>query len=104
MVYPRADSLSYIHGLSGGGGELVGSQLDQVTGNVSRTLTRAWSGNINFGYARNSPVGGTSATGYSIYNDWFIGGGVARPIGRNFNFAIGYTATIPTNSQAGCTG
>ncbi len=96
-------SVYYLHGLSGGGGELVGSDLDQVTGNVSRTLTRTWTGNINFGYARNSPVGG-AASGGVTYNDWFVGGGVGRPIGRNFSFSAAYTATIPTYSQSGCVG
>jgi len=94
----------YLHGLSGGSGVLIGSDLDQATANVSRSLTRAWTGNINFGYARNSPVGGTSATGIYVYNDWFIGGGVNRPIGRNFNLGIAYTATLPRYSQTGCTG
>ena len=102
---PRTSfGLYYLHGLSGGGGVLIGSDLDQVTANISRTLTRTWTGNINFGYARNSPVGGTSATGGVIYNDWFIGGGVGRPIGRNFSVAFAYTATIPTYSQSGCVG
>jgi hypothetical protein len=94
----------FIHGLSGGGGVLVGSQLDQVTATASRSLTRTWTGSINFGYARNSPVGGTSATGNPAYSDWYVGGTVGRPLGRNFNLAIGYTATIPTYSQNGCTG
>lgn len=96
-------SVGYIHGLSGGSGVLIGSNLDQATAGASRSLTRVWTGNLNFGYARNSPVGGTATIGYPTYDDWFLGGGVSRPIGRNFNFAVAYTATI-SNSGTGCTG
>jgi hypothetical protein len=107
LIYalPRGQfGLSYLHGLSGGGGVLIGSELDQVTATFSYSLTRVWTGNVNFGYARNSPVGGTSTTGLPVYDDWFIGGGVGRQIGRNFNFGIAYTATIPQYSQTGCAG
>lgn len=89
-----AFSLAYIHGLSAGSGVLIGSDLDQISATASRTLTRVWTGGVNFGYARNSPVGGTAATGYPAYDDWYAGGSIGRPIGRDFNFAAAYTATI----------
>jgi hypothetical protein len=97
-------SLSYLHGLSGGSGVLTGSELDEATAGVSRSLTRLWTGNVYFGYARNSPVGGTAATGSPVYDDWYLGGGVNRPIGRNFNFAVAYTATIGNYGGYGCVG
>jgi hypothetical protein len=97
-------SLSYIHGLSGGSGVLVGSNLDQATATASRRLTRVWSGNVNFGYARNSTVGGSSQFSSPTYDSWFVGGGVSRPIGRNFSFGFAYTANIGSFTQAGCTG
>jgi hypothetical protein len=97
-------TLGYIHGLSAGSGVFIGSILDQATAGVSRNLTRVWTGSLNFGYARNSPVGGTATTGYPAYDNWFLGGGVSRPIGRNFNFAVAYTATIGNYSGIGCTG
>jgi len=96
--------LNYIHGLSSGSGVLIGSNLDQATASASRSLTRVWTGNLSFGYARNNPVAGTATTGYPAYDDWFLGGGVGRPIGRNFNFAVAYTATIGNYSGTGCTG
>jgi hypothetical protein len=83
---------------------MIGSDLDQATASASRNLTRVWTGNLNFGYARNNPVAGTATTGYPAYDDWFLGGGVSRPIGRNFNFAVAYTATIGNYSGTGCTG
>ena len=99
-----AFSLGYSHGLYGGSGVLVGSVLDQATATFGRKLTRVWNGNINFGYAHNSPVGGTGASGYPAYNNWFFGGGVGRPIGRDFNFAVAYTATIGNYGGYACTG
>lgn len=99
-----AFSLAYIHGLSSGSGVLVGSELDQVTGSVSHRLTRVWTGSVNIGYSRNNPVGGTTATGYPTYDNWFVGGSVNRPIGRNFNFGVGYTANISNYGGSSCTG
>ncbi len=97
-------ALSYDHGLSGGSGVLVGSTLDQASASVSRSLTRVWGGNLIFGYARNSPVGGTTATGYPVYSNWFVGGGLSRPIGRSLNFGVAYTATIGNYGGYTCTG
>jgi hypothetical protein len=97
-------SLGYNHGLSGGSGVLVGSSLDQATASFSRNLTRVWAGNLIFGYARNSPVGGTAVSGYPAYSDWFAGGSVSRAIGRNLSFAVAYTATLGNYAGFGCTG
>jgi hypothetical protein len=99
-----AFTLGYLHGLSSGSGVLVGSVLDQASGSASRSLTRVWTGSLNFGYSRNNPVGGTATSSYPTYDNWFLGGGVSRPIGRNFNFAVAYTATIGNYSGTGCTG
>ena len=96
--------LDYIHGLSAGSGVLIGSNLDEVAATVSRNLTRVWTGNVNFGYSRNSPVVGTSTAGYPTYSDWFVGCGASRPIGRDFSFAAAYTANIGSYSGTGCTG
>jgi hypothetical protein len=97
-------SLAYNHGFSAGSGVLIGSQLDQVTATATRNLTRVWTGSVNFGYSRNSTVGGTPQTGFPSYSDWFLGGSLGRPIGRNFNFAVAYTASISNYSQPGCVG
>ena len=102
----RRGSLSviYLHGLSGGSGVLIGSILDSVSASVSHSLGRVWTGTLNFGYSRNSPVGGTTATSQPGYTDWFTGANVSRPIGRDFNFALAYTATISNYGGTSCTG
>jgi len=95
---------SYVHGLSAGSGVLIGSNWDQVNGSFSRGLTRVWMGSINFGYAHNSPVGGTALTGYPAYGGWYAGGTLSRPIGQHLNFAVAYTANISSYSSTGCMG
>ena len=98
--------LNYFHGIGGGGGLFTGSITDTVTAGLKHGITRIWSGQINMGYARNRSVAANPSivtTTLPNYTSWFLGGGVGRPIGRNFNFAASYTANIgTTTTQAGC--
>ena len=100
---------NYIHGISGGSGVFTGSNVDQVSFNASHTLSRVWTGQLNFGFAHNSTVVSTAAPGVTpttvpSYNSWFAGGGVSRILGRNTTLAIAYNATVQSNGQAACTG
>ena len=97
-------SASYFYGSSGGGGVLVGSLSNSVIGTVSRKLTRVWGGNINVGYSRNTPLQPGTSNVLPTFDDYFVGGGVTRPIGRTVNFALNYTAYIERSSQPGCVG
>jgi len=104
-------SVSYSHGLSGGGGLLTGSTLDQVYGGATRKLTRIWEGHVNFGYAHNAAIGSTAIIGnpnyfYNTnYASWYIGGGLNRPFGRYMTFGVAYTASISTyNLNGACPG
>lgn len=97
-------TLGYIHGLSAGSGVLIGSNLDEVSASVSRSLVGAWTGTVHFGYSRNSPVGGTTVTGYPLYDNWYAAAGVKRPLGGNLNFGLSYTANITNYPGSGCTG
>jgi hypothetical protein len=94
----------YFHGLTGGSGVLTGSTVDTVNFGVTHRLTRVWSGQVSMGYSINKAVATSTQANFPNYNDWFIGGGVNRPIGRNMNFGVAYNATIGTTAQAGCTG
>jgi len=96
-------SMSYFHGLSGGGGALVGSNTDQLTVSLSRQLGRVWSANVNGGYARNSSLGSSSTVQGQSFNDWFLGGGISRPFGRTVNFSVAYSARFENTNQS-CTG
>jgi hypothetical protein len=97
-------SASYLHGLSGGGGLLTGSIIDQVYFGASRQLTRLWEGHVNFGYTHNATVVSSLTTGNPNYSSWFVGGGVNRPFGRYISFGAAYTASISTFDQVGCPG
>ena len=89
---------SFFHGLSGGSGVLVGSLSDTATLGLTHRFGRVWNANFNLGYARNSPLGSAPAGTSSTFNDWFVGGGVSRPFGRNINFFANYTAYIESSS------
>lgn len=95
-------SAGYFHGLTGGSGVFTGSTVDQVNFGASRRLGRIWSANISLGYAHNKAVVNSPQASFPAYNSWFVGGGVSRPLGRNVNFAVSYTAYIAATSGSGC--
>jgi hypothetical protein len=94
---------SYSHGVSGGSGVFTGSITDQLESTISRHLSRVWTGQITFGYARNSNLGTfTGTSNNSIFDSWFAGGALQRPIGRSANASFGYTGYIETSSLPRC--
>jgi hypothetical protein len=97
-------NLSFFHGLTGGSGILLGSTTDEATGGLSRRLGRVWSGNVSFGYARNSALGAATGSSRQTFDDWFAGAGISRPIGRNANFSVSYMPRFENTSQAICAG
>jgi hypothetical protein len=97
-------NLSYFHGLTGGSGVLLGAETDQVTGGLSRQFGVAWTGFVNFGYSRNGSLGTAGGLPSPSFDDWFLGGGISRPFGRNVNFTANYSARIEHSNLATCTG
>src|ERR1700741_903467 len=95
---------SYFHGLTGGSGVLLGAETDQVTGGLSRQFGVAWTGFVNFGYSRNGSLGTAGGLPSPSFDDWFLGGGISRPFGRNVNFTVNYSARIEHSNLATCTG
>jgi hypothetical protein len=95
---------SYFHGLTGGSGVFLGAITDQVTVGLSRQLGVAWTGEVNFGYARNSSLGSSGGAPSGVFDDWFVGGGFSRAFGRNVNFVVNYTARIENSSPTTCVG
>lgn len=95
---------TYFHGTSGGSGILIGSDIDQIDFNATRRLTRVWSLHANVGYAKNRPLQQQTGIQGNDYNDWFVGGGIDRPIGRNIDFSLAYQARIEQASAGTCTG
>ena len=97
-------SLGYNHGISGGSGVLTGSSVDQLTVSANHKLGRVWSGQVNIGYAHNTPIQGFGPSISEAYNTWNFGGGVNRQFGQNTSFGIAYNATLSSYSSSGCTG
>ena len=100
----RSDlSLTYNHGVSNGGGVLVGSSIDQISGSMNRGLGRVWRGSINFGYAKNRSVEQNQTQNSVGFDSYFAGGGLDRPLGRDAIFTLGYTAYIQGTTHTVCT-
>jgi hypothetical protein len=97
-------SAGYSHGISGGSGVLTGSTADLLNFGASHRLGRIWSGQVNFGYAHNTPIQGFGPSISQTYNTWNFGAGLNRPLGRTATFGIAYNATLTSYSSTGCTG
>jgi hypothetical protein len=98
-------SVSYNHGVSGGSGVFTGSNSDSTQGYLDRQLSRLWRGNISFGYSRNASLAsGSVSTVSPVFNSWFAGGGLDRPLGRTANVSVAYSAYLQKTSQSGCVG
>lgn len=96
--------LNYNHLVSNGSGILLGATTDQMTLSGSRKLGRIWSGNVSFGYARNTAVAGTTANQGPVFDSVFVGAGVQRPLTRTANLTLNYLANIQTSNTGTCPG
>lgn len=97
---------NYLHGLTGGSGAYTGSTSDQVTFGFTHKLGRVWNGETSLGYSHNAAIANSATSGLPTYNNWYVGGGVNRPLGPSMNFAVTYTANIAKTNQSatGCVG
>jgi len=93
--------LSYQHGVTAGSGVFVGATTDQVTGSANRSLTRVWSGGMHAGFSRNRNAETAPGLANPSFNSVFAGGSIGRPLGRNANFTLGYTAYLETTNNVG---
>lgn len=96
--------LSYNHAVNNGSGILLGATTDQITLSGNHKLGRVWSGNLSFGYARNTAIAGTTANQAPIFDSVFVGAGVQRPLTRTANLTLNYTANIQTSNTGMCPG
>jgi hypothetical protein len=104
-AFPKGTlSASYNHGVTSGSGVFLGATTDQVTGTLSRKLSRVWSGDAHLGFARNRNAETDTAISSQNFNTIYAGASVARPLGRNANFSLGYTAYIENANSTICAG
>jgi hypothetical protein len=93
-------SLNYFHGITAGSGILLGSTTDQAGVTLQRQFGRVWSGTVNFGYSHNASLTSIPGTLSTTYDDWFVGGTISRPIGRDVRLSATYEATFESTSPA----
>jgi hypothetical protein len=99
---PRGSvSLGYQHGVTSGSGVFVGATTDQLTASGTRKLTRVWSGDLHLGFAHNRQAQTSEILPNQSFNTVYAGASVARPLGRNASFSLGYTAYVGTSSNVG---
>jgi hypothetical protein len=97
-------ALSYLHGVSNGSGVFTGASTDLASSTWNRQLTRVWSGNLNFGYAKNTQILGKSGLTSPNFDSWVAGAGLSRPLGRTANLSLAYQALIQGSNVALCQG
>jgi hypothetical protein len=104
-AFPKGTvSASYNHGVTAGSGVFLGATTDQVTGSATRRLSRVWSGDVHLGFARNRNAETDATISSQNFNTIYAGASVARPLGRNANFSLGYTAYIENANSTICAG
>ena len=104
LVPKGSISASYFHGVTGGSGVFLGATTDQVSGSATRRVSRVWSGEVHGGYARNRNAETAQGASNTSYDNFFGGVSLARPLGRNAMFNVGYTAYVERTELSGCTG
>ncbi|PYU09090.1 MAG: hypothetical protein DMG37_24440 [Acidobacteria bacterium] len=88
--------------LGGGSGFFSGSRTDELSANLGWPLSRAWTGSLNLGYARNSTIVTLKALSSPTYTSWITGAGLNRPLGRSMRFSLGYQAVIQSSNGVIC--
>jgi hypothetical protein len=94
-------ALGYNHGTNGGSGVLTGATGDNINANATRRITRVWNARANFGYGREHAFAAVGAAAAS-FNNYYLGAGLDRAIGRNSQLSFGYTAYIVNTNGAAC--
>jgi hypothetical protein len=96
--------LSYNHGVSNGGGVLIGANTDQIRLEVDRHINRGWQGTVSFGFARNNGLGDflDVLNQNQNYDSYVIGGGLNHMLNRTANLTFAYSARIQISTQNVC--
>lgn len=104
--FDQADAtLAYRHGVSGGSGVFLGSQIDEVSVSLSRQLSRLWRGSVDFAFAHNGSLQeiALGAAGRS-FNTWRGGFELSRPVGRYARMYFRYGVERQSAANVVCSG
>lgn len=98
-------SVSYSHGVGGGGGVLSGATTDQVQAALSRRLTRTISGSLTAGYGHNADLR-QLRTGLAsqAFASEFVGINLTRPVGHNASAYLSYNLQHQSANAPVCNG
>jgi hypothetical protein len=97
--------LSYFHGVTGGSGVFIGSLGDQVSGSISRRLSRVATLGANVGYSRNKELNtGTVASSNQDYDYWFAGASFLKPLTRTVSLNLAYQFQYQESNEGFCIG
>lgn len=97
-------NLSYYHYTTGGSGVLLGADSDVATASYWRQMGRAWTANLNGGYARNRGLQILTDGSRPTFHAYFAGAGISRSVGRYANLSLHYAAQHQQSSQTFCVG
>ncbi len=96
--------LSYLHGTSGGAGIFAGAQRDEVQAFGDRKLSRRWTANVNFGYARNTALQEILLIPInSKYDSWYAGAALNHILNRQMNLFFTYNFQRQETNSSLCT-
>lgn len=96
--------LAYTHGVNGGSGVLLGSEIDTVTGSLVRQMSRTFSSGFSAGYSKNRGLPGEGVFATQSYGYWFGGLNLTKPIGPTLGFTLSYQVQYQTSNAAACIG
>jgi hypothetical protein len=98
-------ALTYNHGVQGGYGLLSGSLTDNVSGSVTRQVSRTFSSGITGGYSRSQgQVIGAAMPSNQSFDYWYGGANLSHPIGRTLALTLAYQVQYQTSNAAFCFG
>ena len=93
-------NLAYSHGISGGGGYLLGSELDDVSLTLSHEFGRKLTVGADASYMRTASLGnGPTFGSYGNIDAKYAGAQATRKLGRYFNVFANYTAITQSSSS-----
>lgn len=97
--------VSYMRGITGGSGVLLGADTDLVEGGMSKQVSRMWTMSTRLGYARNvSLVQSTGLTNQLTFNGWHGEVSFSRPLGRHARMGLSYGANGQQSNSSVCLG